>query len=26
VRTVEIPVARGADDVVYLGVSPSTSP
>ena len=26
VRTVEIPVARGPDDVVYLGVSPSTSP
>ena len=26
VRAVEIPVARGPDDVVYVGVSPSTSP
>jgi spermidine synthase len=26
VRTVEIAVARGPDDVVYVGVSPSTSP
>jgi spermidine synthase len=26
VRTVEIPAARGPDDVLYLGVSPSTSP
>ncbi len=26
VRTVGVPVARGPDDVVYVGVSPSTSP